>query len=109
MHIGTPPGYAIFFPVEPAPAELIRRLAGDDLVALWESMSDEARTELATYYAGVRAGSLVDRVRANLFCLWFDPVSRKCRHYEHRPPVCREFEVGGEDCLAWRQHRGITG
>ncbi|MEK6258908.1 MAG: hypothetical protein AABP62_09865 [Planctomycetota bacterium] len=20
-------------------------------------------------------------------CLWYDPVSRQCRHYEHRPQI----------------------
>jgi uncharacterized protein len=35
-------------------------------------------------------------------CVWYDRASHRCRHYEHRPEVCRDFPVGGEDCLAWR-------
>jgi Fe-S-cluster containining protein len=108
QHVGTPPGYAIFFTQEPVSAKLIRRLVGDDTMALWESMSDEARAELADYYAGVRAGTIANRVWANLPCLWFDPVTRKCRHYEHRPPVCREFEVGGDSCLFLRERHGVA-
>ena len=34
-------------------------------------------------------------------CFWLT-ADRKCRHYDHRPDVCREFEVGSEGCLAWR-------
>lgn len=40
-------------------------------------------------------------------CLWFDPIRRECRHYEFRPPLCREYELGGRACLALRRERGI--
>ena len=36
-------------------------------------------------------------------CLWFDPVSRRCRHYEHRPQVCIDYELGGRACLSRRR------
>jgi len=36
-------------------------------------------------------------------CLWLDPVTRKCRHYEHRPSICRDaLERGDEGCRLWR-------
>ena len=35
-------------------------------------------------------------------CFWLTSENR-CRHYEHRPEVCRQFELGGEDCLAVRE------
>ncbi len=39
-------------------------------------------------------------------CLWFDPITRRCRHYEWRPQVCRDYELGGRACLDRReQHR----
>ena len=44
-------------------------------------------------------------------CIWLDLATRQCRHYEWRPPVCREFELGGDDCLRIRQEvrdRGWT-
>jgi len=40
-------------------------------------------------------------------CIWLDLVTGKCRHYEHRPEVCREFEAGGSGCLAARKAFGI--
>ena len=35
-------------------------------------------------------------------CLWFDVEARRCRHYEWRPQVCRDYELGGFACLAAR-------
>lgn len=35
-------------------------------------------------------------------CLWFDAQARRCRHYEWRPQVCRDYELGGVACLASR-------
>ena len=40
-------------------------------------------------------------------CLWFDAMTKKCRHYEHRPNTCREFPVGGKDCVRMRAERGM--
>lgn len=39
-------------------------------------------------------------------CVWFDPVRRTCRHYEFRPDICHEFELGGADCLRIRADNG---
>jgi Fe-S-cluster containining protein len=36
-------------------------------------------------------------------CLWFDAQARRCRHYEWRPQVCRDYELGGFACLAARR------
>jgi len=36
-------------------------------------------------------------------CLWLDLQTGKCKHYGHRPDVCREFEVGGEACERFRK------
>lgn len=42
-------------------------------------------------------------------CLWFDAERRQCKHHEWRPQVCRDYEVGGQACLAereaWMRHR----
>lgn len=36
-------------------------------------------------------------------CTWFDPRTKGCIHHEHRPNICREYEIGGELCLEIRQ------
>ena len=36
-------------------------------------------------------------------CTWWNPETKLCRHHEHRPQVCRDFEVGSPGCLEWRR------
>jgi Fe-S-cluster containining protein len=36
-------------------------------------------------------------------CFWLDQQTNRCKHYDLRPRVCREFERGGPECLAWRE------
>jgi Fe-S-cluster containining protein len=38
-------------------------------------------------------------------CSWL--VGGQCKHYQHRPEVCRQFELGGEECLEIRRHAGL--
>jgi Fe-S-cluster containining protein len=32
-------------------------------------------------------------------CCWLDVETQRCRFYSSRPTVCREFELGGDDCI----------
>jgi Fe-S-cluster containining protein len=41
-------------------------------------------------------------------CIWHDPKTMKCIHHDHRPNICREFEIGGELCLEIRERFRIT-
>ena len=36
-------------------------------------------------------------------CCWYDPETRRCKHHEHRPSVCRDFQIGGTVCRSWRE------
>ena len=41
-------------------------------------------------------------------CIWLDLETRQCRHYEHRPDICRdELECGDKACRAWRKEYKI--
>lgn len=40
-------------------------------------------------------------------CVWFNLETKRCKHYRYRPSVCRNFEVGGKDCL--RISSGLLG
>ena len=31
-------------------------------------------------------------------CVWLDPDTLRCRHYEYRPQACRDFEIGSLLC-----------
>jgi Fe-S-cluster containining protein len=41
-------------------------------------------------------------------CIWYDEVTRRCRHYDYRPLACRQFEVGSYDCRDARRRVGMT-
>jgi Fe-S-cluster containining protein len=36
-------------------------------------------------------------------CFWLDCDTKRCRHYEVRPEICCDLEMGGESCLEWRK------
>jgi Fe-S-cluster containining protein len=41
-------------------------------------------------------------------CIWYDPETKRCRHYEHRPTLCRDaLQPGDRDCLRCRREYGI--
>ena len=40
-------------------------------------------------------------------CIWLGDDGR-CEHYELRPPVCRLFQPGGENCQRKRDEQGLT-
>ena len=39
------------------------------------------------------------------WCAALDRDTMRCRIYERRPGVCREFEMGGSECIAERSSR----
>lgn len=41
-------------------------------------------------------------------CIWYDPEKRQCKHYAHRPKLCRdEVKVGDKSCRRWRKTCGV--
>jgi uncharacterized protein len=41
-------------------------------------------------------------------CIWYDAEKKSCRHYEHRPKLCRDaIKPGDESCRRWRKACGI--
>jgi len=74
-YCGCPPGYMVkeWRPAD-LPTELHRQL--DDLAAR------------------VEAGEKIDGSP----CAWWDQATKKCKHYEFRPKMCRDFEPGSIDC-----------
>ena len=42
-------------------------------------------------------------------CLWFDTQTRLCKHHEYRPQVCRDYEIGGRECLRERRKAVMAG
>lgn len=62
----------------------------------WKSLPQELKDEIDTYVMSPRYNDTHP-------CFWLDGNGR-CRHYEHRPEICRDYELGGEACLAEREH-----
>ncbi len=63
----------------------------------------EALMELRAYISQILSG----QVRDDPACIWLDRETSRCRYYEHRPMICRDFQIGSEECLAWRSQYNI--
>lgn len=130
-HMGTPPGYAAFYPIE---GEIDAMWKGSPDYERWLSLPPEVEAALREYYDGVKSGKLFDRTNdfahageilqaikdgrlavaghaldklakhIPIPCLWYDEETKRCRHYEHRPEVCRDAIKPGDDaCLQTRR------
>ena len=42
-------------------------------------------------------------------CLWYDATTRQCKHYEYRPQICHDYELGGRECLKQRRNATAKG
>lgn len=69
-------------------------------------LPEELQAELLVTVAGyIRDGAWPDD---GSLCIWYDIQTRKCKHYEHRPELCRDgLQVGDESCRAWRRSVGM--
>lgn len=83
---GLPPGYTVPALMAGLPADL-----RDELLA---HLDEERRSRSSRHERG-------------LPCLWYDEETRACRHYEHRPAVCRRLEIATDGCNAWRVSIGL--
>ncbi|TWU35865.1 Flagellin N-methylase [Novipirellula artificiosorum] len=86
MHMGYP---AYLQATEQRPAE-----------EHWVSMPAELKSQLIEYMASYTVPE--DQIDGP--CIWLDLETRRCRHHEHRPRVCRDFQVDGKGCREWRKH-----
>lgn len=65
-------------------------VGGDDSLADQQRLRDAPPHARAAYFSS--HGSI------NCRCAWLDFENNRCRFYEHRPDICRNFEVGGNWC-----------
>ena len=107
MEMGMPPTYS----------PLLKLLYGRD-----DGASTALGEENISYYEKCHVGNLAivralsEELKQELrdrdtpdgeICIWFDEGTRKCKHYNLRPDMCRDFELGGENCHSWRQKMAI--
>ena len=67
------------------------------------SLPHEPMAELRRYLELLLAGEWPE----DPTCIWFDRNAMTCRFHEHRPAICREFEVNSDDCHGWREQYDI--
>ncbi len=52
-------------------------------------------------------GGLVMRRRDDGWCTALDRVTMRCTIYEQRPQICRDYAMGGIECVEERAKSGI--
>jgi uncharacterized protein len=100
-HINAPPGFDLF--ALPQYGQWGTLEENPDY-EIWFSMPDELRQELREYYLPRWQSNEPHTVAP---CIWYDAATQKCKHHEHRPTTCRDFEIGNEACLNFRVEHGI--
>ena len=68
-----------------------------------DDLPNDVLADLAACEEGLRTA--VD-FRDDLPCFWLTSQKR-CKYYEHRPMICRDFEPGSKECQGWRDEFNI--
>jgi uncharacterized protein len=84
-----------------------RRVFGETGEEAWERLRWDRRDLLEGFLEAEKAIKAAGLASFGSPCLWLDAEAGRCLHYEYRPQACREFAVGGVDCLDARRRGGI--
>lgn len=95
MEMTTPPGYGVII------LGYSSWLDEGDILRVRE-MPDELKVEIIEAMGATERSSICEE----LPCCWLDLSTKRCKHYDLRPSICREFEVGCEACLSSRRSAG---
>ncbi len=80
---------------------LLEGIPGEDY---WHKLPEHLRDELNEFVSDYRIPAADNPDELDGPCFWLDPETRLCKHHEHRPNVCRDFDIGSKGCLDWRWH-----
>ena len=78
-----------------------RAATGENADPHWAGLPDNLKTEINQYIDGLEDHDMGQP------CIWLDLDTKSCRHYEHRPQMCRDFEVNSFHCRRIRSEFGI--
>jgi Fe-S-cluster containining protein len=82
---------------------------GDSTDPRWLELSKELKSEIENWIlTGPRYQFMVKFDGHINPCIWLNLVTGECRHYNQRPDVCREFEVGNDSCRMLRKEVGLS-
>lgn len=73
----------------------------------FEPGEEVARDVPETLLEVVRQRIEADQQFDLLPCVWLNPESRRCNHYDLRPQACRDFEINSQLCRLSRWDEGI--
>jgi hypothetical protein len=73
----------------------------------WERLKSECPDLVAALLADNQTRRAAGEPLYGTPCVWLDPTSLRCRHYEFRPLACRQFEIGSLDCHDARRRARI--
>lgn len=85
------------------------RVFGSEGEDTWERLRWERPDLVAEVVAAERARRESGGPAFGTPCLWLDPATGRCRHYDDRPRACRKFALGGDDCRDARRRAGVGG
>ncbi len=71
------------------------------------NMPQALRDELTAYMKNVLTGVKPPHPTYPA-CLWYDAASKRCKHHDLRPDICRDFEVGDKYCQRYRIGAGLV-
>ena len=74
-------------------------LSGHEGEQYWHGLPMELKNEWLEYVQSYTRENELDGP-----CFWLDRETRKCRHHEFRPNVCRDLRIGSQLCRQWRIH-----
>lgn len=78
----------------------------DDDVDEFEALPQHLKDEIHSAWARM-ADDNDKTIKPGSPCIWFDTETRRCRNYEHRPPICWLFEPGCWVCNDNRESIGL--
>jgi Fe-S-cluster containining protein len=67
----------------------------------WANLPQHLREEVNQYVDGLESDDLGQP------CIWLDRETNQCKHYEHRPQMCRDFEMNSFHCRRLRKSQGF--
>jgi len=94
----SPPGFIVF--LGPMADEYRQQGPFAQDAKLFDSLPPDALNSLQAYAERLITGGTLDGEP----CIWLDLETKRCRHYEHRPTICRDALLLGDDgCMSWRE------
>ncbi len=78
-------------PFQPKGEEDGGRVVNGWLIDVKEDLPANVLADYQKHMAGLFSGKVSDAAWSAQPCFWLDQVTMFCKHYEHRPQICRDY------------------